>query len=985
MILKLMYKIITKGEGRNFECALQFAIINENALYGASFVGFPSAAWAVDAALCSQNHINIETNEKSYVLWSGALRHFERKVGRFNHILVLPKFNENDPSRVIVIDWEGNIKQAVGRYMAKKFHLPAEWVPDYYDVFRKESLTVIFDPELGGPIPTGAVRLFGGHAGNLMQEDVDEIISKALRNGKLKIPPSDIRGSYESGVSLQEYLKLNAHVFATQVAAVKPLHDPADKELLNPAIVMDRIPYPSQAHTIAGCAKLLKKQKTAILCGDMGTGKSIIALGVVNVLHSLRKDKGMSVVLTSPGMVVPKWFEHEIKTTLPDAGLIKISSLSEAEKHFRKTNGDIPVMTAAQYLTKVRAGYKPEGLEFVVLSIDRAKLGPSCWYFSGLWKRIAGSKDEKAWHCPDCGKVLMTTIDKAVIPYRWQDFVESPELPEGIFTAPGTLRKGEKIKWKQKPPIRKCPHCGTVLMRPALKSRGETNQAPRWYAALILKKLRKHFDLYIADEVHQTKAENSGRGFAFAELVKASKKVLCLTGTLVNGMSTSIKEILWRTNSRALLDEGFDHKTGVVTWASRYGVLEKVIKVQNGDDGINTRRRRYQERQPREKPGISPELAANHLLHHTVFLELPDIGLPLVKLKEIPVIVNLDDGHYDQYKIFHERLREACIKAYNAGNKGAFARFIPATINAVDRADAGIVVGMKSGVYEFPAQGKDYYNAKERKLVEIVRENLQENRGCFVYCNYTDRYDVHRRVQEVLKAHGIDSAVLESNVSQEERVGWLAEQAHKGTKVIVCNMCLVETGLDLLYWPTLIFYQLNYNINTVRQASRRAWRIGQTKECRVYYMVADGTQQLSQFEVCLEKRANALMTEGRLDKSELSRYISKKRSMLATDLAQCIADEEIGIKWADLAAKDIEDVEMVEEARFHEVLRVANDRLANETLRLCGLAEEEIETADIKDAEKPAYADLLVFVPIRTRKKKQEEPKYEQLTMLLAV
>jgi hypothetical protein len=150
-------------------------------------------------------------------------------------------------------------------------------------------------------------------------------------------------------------------------------------------------------------------------------------------------------------------------------------------------------------------------------------------------------------------------------------------------------------------------------------------------------------------------------------------------------------------------------------------------------------------------------------------------------------------------------------------------------------------------------------------------------------------------------------------------------------------------------------------------------------------MVADGTQQLSQFEVCLEKRANALMTEGRLDKSELSRYISKKRSMLATDLAQCIADEEIGIKWADLAAKDIEDVEMVEEARFHEVLRVANDRLANETLRLCGLAEEEIETADIKDAEKPAYADLLVFVPIRTRKKKQEEPKYEQLTMLLAV
>jgi len=695
----------------------------------------------------------------------------------------------------------------------------------------------------------------------------------------------------------------------------------------------------------------------------------------------------MSVVLTSPGMTVPKWFEHEIRTTLPDAGMIKIGSFSEAERHFRRANGDIPVMTAAQYLSKVRAGYRPKGLEFIVLSIDRAKLGPACWFFSGLWKRVASSKNEKAWHCPDCGKVLTTTVDKAVIPYRWYDFVEFPVAPAGNFTAAGMLRKGEKVKWKQKPPIRKCPHCGSVIMRPALKSRGETNQAPRWYAALLFKKLRKHFDIYVADEVHQTKAENSGRGFAFAEMVKASKKVLCLTGTLVNGMSTSVKEILWRTNARALLDEGFDHKTGVITWASRYGVLEKIIKVQNGDDGINTRRRRYQERQPREKPGISPELAANHLLHQTVFLELPDIGLPLVKLKEIPVIVSLDEEHYDAYKTFHETLRQACIEAFNSGKKGAFARFIPSTINAVDRSDAGIIVEADGKVCEFLAQGKDYYSAKERELVKIVQENLDENRGCFIYCNYTDRYDVHGRVREVLKAHGINASVLESHVPQEERINWLAEQARKGEKVIVSNMRLVETGLDLLPWPSLVFYQLNYDINTVRQASRRAWRISQTRECRVYYMVADGTQQMAQFEVCLGKRANALLTEGRLDRSELSRYVSKKRSMLATDLAQCIADEEIGLKWTDLAAKDVEDVEMVEEARFQEVLRAANERLANETLRLCGLAEEEIETI-ATDVEKPVCVDLIASVPVRTRRRKKkgtQDVEYEQLAMLFAV
>lgn len=150
--------------------------------------------------------------------------------------------------------------------------------------------------------------------------------------------------------------------------------------------------------------------------------------------------------------------------------------------------------------------------------------------------------------------------------------------------------------------------------------------------------------------------------------------------------------------------------------------------------------------------------------------------------------------------------------------------------------------------------------------------------------------------------------------------------------------------------------------------------------------MADGTQQLAQFEVCMEKRANALLTEGRLDRSELSRYVMKKHAMIAADIAECIASEEIGARWTELAAKDIEDVETVEEDRFREVLREANERLANETLRLCGIAEEEIETAEAKTEEKPAYADLLVFVPVRTRRKKKksaiEEPKFEQLTML---
>ena len=37
-------------------------------------------------------------------------------------------------------------------------------------------------------------------------------------------------------------------------------------------------------------------------------------------------------------------------------------------------------------------------------------------------------------------------------------------------------------------------------------------------------------------------------------------------------------------------------------------------------------------------------------------------------------------------------------------------------------------------------------------------------------------------------------------------------------------------------YPTLIFYQTGYNLATIWQASRRAFRLNQKSECRNYYL-----------------------------------------------------------------------------------------------------------------------------------------------------
>ena len=58
----------------------------------------------------------------------------------------------------------------------------------------------------------------------------------------------------------------------------------------------------------------------------------------------------------------------------------------------------------------------------------------------------------------------------------------------------------------------------------------------------------------------------------------------------------------------------------------------------------------------------------------------------------------------------------------------------------------------------------------------------------------------------------------------------------EGLQVLIFNPSLVETGLDLNAFTTLIFYDTGYKLFTLRQASRRSWRINQTAPRVEVYM-----------------------------------------------------------------------------------------------------------------------------------------------------
>jgi hypothetical protein len=100
-------------------------------------------------------------------------------------------------------------------------------------------------------------------------------------------------------------------------------------------------------------------------------------------------------------------------------------------------------------------------------------------------------------------------------------------------------------------------------------------------------------------------------------------------------------------------------------------------------------------------------------------------------------------------------------------------------------------------------------------------------------------------------------------VDTSKREAWYARQIKEGVQVVISHPKLVETGLDLLDFPTIIFYESGYSLHTLRQASRRSWRIGQRQPVRVKFLCYEGTMQTACLRLMGKKLLVALTMEGK--------------------------------------------------------------------------------------------------------------------------
>ncbi len=657
------------------------------------------------------------------------------------------------------------------------------------------------------------------------------------------------------------------------IASYPPIYSPATDQRPMPRLL--RSPLGAQEDAIRGAALSLNSQRGTTVVGEMGTGKTFIGTAAAHLAGFRR------VLVLCPPHLTRKW-KREIEETIPTARAVIVSSITDLEQ--------------LQRLSTV-------GPLYAVMSRERAKLSYR-WRPSTI-ERLAVSdgklaRDQETGEpfripcCPDC---FTQVVDRHGVP-----------LAE-------TALKRRKLR---------CSECGAALWQ------ADPTGPKRFPLADYVKlRMRGFFDLLIADEVHEYKGRGSAQGVAAGVLADVCGKSLSLSGTLMGGYSSTLFHLLYRFSPEIRSEFS---RTEESRWIQRYGFLEQTIGKSDDDDvadGRSSKRRSYR-KVVRERPGLAPS-ALFHLIGNTVFLRLADVASGLPPYEEQVMLSSLDsepdpkskalDGTpYSQrsaYADLEATMRAALKSALSQGSKRLLAAYLQSLLAYPDGCTRGETVldpesDEENILVQLPPLTEDKLYPKEQALIDLVAQERMAGRRVLVYATHTGTRDITGRMQAFLTKNGFRSAVMKADaVAPDKREAWVANQVTQGIDVLICHPRLVQTGLDLIDFPTIVWFETDYSVYTMRQASRRSWRIGQTRPVKVVFMAYRNTLQADALKLVARKLQSSLAVEGELPDDGLAAYGDD-----GDDLMLALARK--------LVAGDEEDSESVESI-FAQAQQVAAD------------------------------------------------------------
>lgn len=411
-------------------------------------------------------------------------------------------------------------------------------------------------------------------------------------------------------------------------------------------------------------------------------------------------------------------------------------------------------------------------------------------------------------------------------------------------------------------------------------------------------------DIGIYDEVHQY-AKLSNQGSSFAQLCKCSKILLPLTGTLTGGKASDLFYLLWNLCPQKMVQLGFKFNE-LGRFIDMFGRRKRVTKTYY-DTFNKSGSGRTVTGSWTEMPGISPQMINLVLSSMMVSRTIDDMAIPMPKLRYIKHSCEMDEDLAEGYNQLKDDI-VSFINQHREMNIGGI--YLNSLLSYPDMPQQEPLFALNGEVYvatptKINMDGR-LFN-KEKKLIETIEKELSEDRRVLVYSVFSGTKGVSKRLVEILSKR-FKVAELTPNIKLQKREEWIEQQYQKGIQVLICNPKLVETGLDIIQYPTLYYYETSYDIKVMRQSERRAYRPNQKNECRVYYSYYKGTMQEDALKLQGSKKASSLAVEGIFSEDMLSQFGEMEES--AASILNKILEGKIKMKESDLDAFGFEEEEV---------------------------------------------------------------------------
>ena len=185
-------------------------------------------------------------------------------------------------------------------------------------------------------------------------------------------------------------------------------------------------------------------------------------------------------------------------------------------------------------------------------------------------------------------------------------------------------------------------------------------------------------------------------------------------------------------------------------------------------------------------------------------------------------------------------------------------------------------------------------------------------------------------MDDILTRHGFRVAVMKADaVAPDKREAWVAEKVKQGIDVMICHPRLVQTGLDLIDFQTICWYETDYSVYVMRQASRRSWRIGQTRPVKVVFMSYRNTLQADALKLVAKKLQSSLAVEGELPEDGLAAYGDDGDDLMMALARKIVSgdEEEDGAETVEEVFAQARDAEATaEELLVDDGWKVVEDR-----------------------------------------------------------